>query len=404
MTKVDGWIHVRISTVAFSCAALLLFSTGAVSQRNLSIAPGGPNEQRVALVIGNSAYGSAAALKNPVNDATDVAAALRELNFEVRLLSDADWRQMRLAIHDFSQSLRRGGIGLFYFAGHGIESSGKNYLIPIKSTIEDELDLEGKAIDANTVLLGMERAGNRVNIVILDACRNNPFARGWRSAPQGGLAQMNAPTGSFIAFATSPGKVASDGTGRNGIFTKHLLANLRSGESDIDRVFGRVTAGVAAETRTTQVPWKQSSLTDIFRFRFDEPLAATGQIDAAEQAQWNAVKTSIDPRDFDKFLSMHPSGYYASQARDYRTKLMLEQDRLKKFEAERIRLEEERRQQQARIEEDRRQQQARIEEERRRLKEQEIRLQESRARQEELEREKAETEKHRRRVYVPPTF
>src|SRR4029077_3407382 len=123
-------------------------------------------------------------------------------------------------------------------------------------------------------------------------------------------AQMNAPTGSFIAFATAPNSVAADGTGRNGIFTKHLLSNLREGESDIDRVFTRVTAGVSQETGNKQVPWKSSSLTGMFQFREGEQRAAS-QVDPAERTAWGTVRNSQRPADFAAFLARYPNGYYA---------------------------------------------------------------------------------------------
>jgi len=299
------------------CALALVHAAGA-QDRVLRLAPTPPSEQRVALIIGNSGY-SEAPLKNPVNDATDIAAALGEMGFKVSLVKDADRRRMRLAIRDFSQDLKRGGVGLFYFAGHGILSKGKNYLLPVGADVREEFDLDDNAIDANTVLAGMEDAGNRVNIVILDACRNNPFARAWRSASGGGLAQMNAPAGSFIAFATSPNSVASDGSGRNGIFTKHLISNLRAGESDIDRVFTRVTAGVSRETGNKQVPWKSSSLTGMFQFR--EGDQQTAQVDPAERDAWNAVKNSTRPVDFEAFLSRYPNGYYSDLARNVRSQM-----------------------------------------------------------------------------------
>lgn len=362
----------RVNAAAL-CAAAILLPSPALAQRNLSIAPsaGAANEQRVALVIGNAAYDAEAQLKNPVNDAQDIHAALKALGFEVELVSNADRRRMRGGIRDFVQSLRRGGIGLFYFAGHGIESKGRNYLIPVGADIKEEFDLEDQAIDVNVVLGGMAEAGNRVNIVILDACRNNPFARTWRSASRGGLAPMDAPKGTYIAFATAPNSVAADGSGRNGIFTKHLLDNLQRGESDIDRLFIRVTRGVMDETRGRQTPWRQSSLTDIFRFRDDAPLAGIPSIDPVEQAQWNAIKGSSDPDDFDKFLSVYPNGFYGEQARDYKTRLMQDLEK-----------------------------QAHIDAERRRLRDEAARLN----RQREIDRQKAEREKKNKGVYVAPTF
>jgi hypothetical protein len=419
----DASRFVRVNAAALCAAAILLPSPALSQQRNLYAAPVGPNDQRVALVIGNAAYDGDARLKNPVNDANDLAAVLRELRFDVTLKLDADWREMDVAIEEFEKRLSRGGVGLFYFAGHGIETNaGKNYLIPTKSEIKEERDLRRNAIEANSVLERMERAGSLVNIFILDACRNNPLARSWRSARTGGLAPMSMNgDGTFLAYATGPGRVALDGDGKNGIFTKHLVENLRSGESDLDGIFNRVIVGVAAETRGSQRPWKLSNLPG-FRFRNDEPTAGAGQINPREQAHWTAIRSSRDPQDFDKFLVAYPSGYYAGQARDYRTKLI---EDVKRIEAERARLEEERRQdvarvqrerlenqrrldaEQERIDRERRENQARIEAEqerlewdRRRQREEELRLQRAR----ELERQRAEQEKKRNRVYVPPTF
>jgi uncharacterized caspase-like protein len=310
--------------VAFAAVLLVLAATPASAQdRMIRLTPAN-TEQRTALIIGNSSYPEAP-LKNPVNDASDIAALLRELGFKVSLVSNADRRRMRGAIRDFAQDLKRGGVGLFYFAGHGILSRGKNYLIPVGADVREEFDLEDQAVDANTVLAGMEDAGNRVNIVILDACRNNPFARSWRSASSGGLAQMNAPTGSFIAFATAPNSVAADGSGRNGIFTKHLLSSLREGDSDIDRVFTRVTAAVSLETGNKQVPWKSSSLTGVFHFREGEQRST--RVDPAERTAWAMISSSERPADFAAFLARYPDGYYADLARSAKAKLEAEQKR-----------------------------------------------------------------------------
>ncbi|MEK7753927.1 MAG: caspase family protein, partial [Acidobacteriota bacterium] len=216
-------------------------------------------------MIGNSAY-KESPLKNPANDAADMAAALKELGFKVTLRTDASQRQMKQALREFAQDLRRGGVGLFYFAGHGVQSKGRNFLIPIGANVETEAELEDESVDANLVLSYMDEAQNRVNIVVLDACRNNPFARSFRSASRG-LAQMDAAKGSFVAFATAPGSVAADGDGRNGVYTEHLLASLKEADGDIDKVFRRVAANVSTVTGGKQVPWVASSLTGDFYFR-----------------------------------------------------------------------------------------------------------------------------------------
>ena len=256
----------RINWTVVLAAVLLIAAPGwASAQRNLKVAPPAPNEQRVALVIGNSSYKDSP-LRNPVNDATDMASVLRDLGFKVMLRTDATQRQMKQALREFAQDIRRGGVGLFYFAGHGVQSKGKNFLLPIGASIESEAELEDEALDANLVLSYMEEAQNRVNIVVLDACRNNPFARSFRSAGHG-LAQMEAAKGSFIAFATAPGSVSADGTGRNGVYTENLLKSLKQPDGDIDKVFRRVAADVSTVTAGKQVPWVASSMTGDFYFR-----------------------------------------------------------------------------------------------------------------------------------------
>ena len=223
-----------------------------------------PQERRVALVIGNSAY-KAAPLKNPANDARDMAAALKKLGFDVTLLTDAGQQQMDAAVREFGLKLRQGGAGLFYYAGHGLQVGGENYLVPVSANIQTESDVRFTCLPAGMVLGKMEDARNDLNIIILDACRNNPFARSFRNAEQG-LAKMDAPTGSLISYATAPGSVASDGAGKNGLFTQHLLRNMATPGLPITEVFMRVRQNVVAETKRQQVPWEASSLIGQFYF------------------------------------------------------------------------------------------------------------------------------------------
>ena len=170
--------------------------------------------QRYALVIGNSNYGSnIGALKNPINDAKDMSALLRKKDFKVTTLTNANQRQMEQSIAQFSKQLNeKNAVGLFFFAGHGIEVGGRNYLIPLNANINGEGDVKYEAVDAGRVMSGMEYAGNNLNMIVLDACRNNPFARSFRSASRG-LARMDPPKGSLVLYATSPGDVAADGSG-----------------------------------------------------------------------------------------------------------------------------------------------------------------------------------------------
>jgi len=231
-------------------------------------------EQRIALVIGNSAYESVP-LRNPVNDARAMAQALREVGFEVLHLENASKNVMQDAIQTLGRKLSQGqGVGLFYFAGHGVQADGRNYLIPVNSGLQHESDLARLSVDAADVLQNMEAANNSLNMVILDACRNNPFKK-FRGPARGGLAAMQAPRGSLIAFATSPGAVASDGTGSNGVYTKYLLENLRTPGVQVEQMFKRVRGGVIAETKSQQVPWETTSIQGDFMFApADMPVAA----------------------------------------------------------------------------------------------------------------------------------
>ncbi|MBX2884803.1 MAG: caspase family protein [Granulosicoccus sp.] len=221
---------------------------------------------RTALVIGNSEY-KTAPLTNPVNDATDIARALDSLDFEVTVLTNASRRSMRRAIRDYSEQLRRSGdVGLFYYAGHGMQIDGINYLIPVDAVMRNEFEIPDEAVAANSVLRALEEAGNDLNIVILDACRDNPFAKSYRSAATRGLARMDAPGGSIIAYATAPGDVALDGNGRNGVYTKHLLNNMEKPGMPIEQMFKKVRIGVIDESGGQQTPWEESSLRSDFYF------------------------------------------------------------------------------------------------------------------------------------------
>jgi len=243
----------------------------AAAQRQTQIQPTAPlaiQGKRVALVIGNAKY-KISPLNNPVNDATDMAASLRSVGFDVIEIRDANKRQMRAATRRFEDKLAASDVGLVYYSGHGVEVKGRNYLIPVDADIRREHEVEDQAFDAGNILRMMESLQgtekNRVNIMIVDACRNNDLARSWRSTNRG-LARMDAPTGSFISFATAPGQVASDGNGRNSPFTKHLLQALKQPNVPIELVFKEVRRNVMAETGGEQVPWENSSLVGDFYF------------------------------------------------------------------------------------------------------------------------------------------
>ncbi len=221
---------------------------------------------RLALVIGNGAY-TEGPLANPIHDATDFAAKLRELGFQAELLLNADQQAMEQAIDTFTRDLAGPGkVGLFFFAGHGIEYLGRNYLLPIGAVLRTAVDLRYKAVDAGRVLDGMGESGNGLNMVVLDACRNNPFPSSFRSASRG-LARLSPAKGTLVLYATQPGAVASDGNGRNGVFTKHLLAAMAEPGLEVEQAFKRTALAVDKETGGAQTPWLEGVVLGHFAFR-----------------------------------------------------------------------------------------------------------------------------------------
>ena len=224
-------------------------------------------ETRIALVVGNSDYASGP-LPNPANDAKLIGDELIHLGFDVIARRNADQTAMKRAIQEFGARLEKAGpdsVGLFYYAGHGVQLNGRNYLIPTTARIEREGDVEIEAVSADWVIEQMRYARNRLNIVILDACRNNPFTRSMRSVDHG-LATMDAPAGILIAYSTAPGSVAADGTGRNSPYTEALTHAIRDLREPVEQVFKHVRVGVMSATSGKQVPWESSSLTGDFYF------------------------------------------------------------------------------------------------------------------------------------------
>ena len=233
-----------------------LLTTGAAGQ--------GLDAPRIALVIGNGAYQDAP-LRNPVNDARAMSQRLDKLGFHVISLENGGRDAMQKAILEFATSLKEETTGLFYYAGHGMQSRGRNYLLPVDADIDSERALRFEALDVQTILEEMQFAGNRMNIVILDACRNNPFERRFRGGSRG-LAAIDAARGVLIAYATAPGAVAADGDGNNGLYTSELLSALEEPNLKVEEVFKRVRVAVTGRTNGAQVPWESSSLTGDFVF------------------------------------------------------------------------------------------------------------------------------------------
>jgi tetratricopeptide (TPR) repeat protein len=224
-------------------------------------------QKRTALIIGNSDYQKTGRLPNPVNDATDMAKALQELGFDVILLEDATLRQMGEALNEFHAKLSQGGVGVFYYAGHGMQLDSENYLIPIDAQLERKQDTPYEALPVGKILGAMEDANNDVNIIILDACRDNAFSRQWqRSSQAEGLAPVQAVRGTYIAYATAPGDVAADGEDRNGTFTAQILRHIKTPNLSVEEMFKRVRQDVLRETNNQQIPWDSSSLVGDFSF------------------------------------------------------------------------------------------------------------------------------------------
>lgn len=304
-------------------------ASAAEPQRNLGIAAAS-GEKRVALVIGNSAYKDAP-LKNPVNDAKDMAATLRRLGFDVIEKTNVSQKEINRAIAQFGEKLRADTVALFFFAGHGMQVKGKNYIIPIDAHITGEATVRAETVDVDTVM--DQLVVSPMNIVILDACRNNPFERKFRST-SGGLAQMDAPKGSLIAYATAPGKTAADGNSRNGLYTQELLKHIQTPSLPLEAVFKRVRNGVMAASGEAQTPWEASSLTGDFYFRPTVGAAsATAQqgtppvdLTAVEVSFWESIKNSNDAEDFQAYLDKYPGGQFASLAERRIKKKPVKQD------------------------------------------------------------------------------
>ena len=288
-------------------AGMLLVGLGMVSAQ--ANAPGGA---RLALVIGNGAYPAPADLPNPVRDAEAMAAALERTGFGVTLLRDASAEAMRSALADFGRRLQgRQAIALLYYAGHGVQIDWRNYMLPVDARFDSAATVRAAGLDLAEVLKTLKDAGTRTNIVVLDACRDNPFAgqTGGR-----GLAPMDAHPGTFLAYATAPGHVALDGReGGNSLYTGALVRELARPQARIEDIFKRVRLQVRQRSGGKQVPWESTSLEDDFVFETGQPVAAPTERErtqafAAEKPDWQRVRDSNRPEELYAFLDKHPSG------------------------------------------------------------------------------------------------
>lgn len=225
------------------------------------------NKRLTALVIGNSTYMQGGQLINPKNDADDIATILASRHFTVIKRTDCTYRDMDYALKDFRTSLNNSDVGLFFFAGHGMQINGENYLAAVDTDIANETDAKHSSLALNRIIETMEKSETATNIIILDACRDNPFERAWyRSASMRGLAPVYAPQGTIIAFATSPGQIASDGIGRNGAYTASLLKHIDTPDCSLESMFKRVRNTLNAATGGKQISWEHTSLAGEFFF------------------------------------------------------------------------------------------------------------------------------------------
>ncbi len=271
------------------------------------------SEKRVALVIGNNAYRNTP-LTAPINDARDMSIALTNLGFKVTKLEDVGRLAMLRAMRNFVDELSgSSSVGLFYFAGHGAQSKGKNFLIPVDADIQDEDEVELQGVDLQYMLDKFAEMRNSMNILILDACRDNPFTR--RPGRQAsGLSAIDGPPGTLVAFAAAPGQVAGETSGANGIYTKHVLANISTPGLPVEEVFKRIRLGVLAETKQAQVPWENTSLVSDFYFR-GAP-AGSGYRPSANDSEaeaWSNLESSRNIYDFVAFMRRFPKNRYQSQ-------------------------------------------------------------------------------------------
>ncbi len=287
----------------------------------LAAAGQAPVDMRMALVIGDSGY-PGNALINPVNDAIAMGAALRGLGFSVLELRDANKDQMVAAVSRMQDASKgKNAIGMLFYAGHGLQLDWRNYMVLIDAKLTKASEVSARAVDVNSVIDAFKTAGNRMNIVVLNACRDNPFGE---SLATKGLAPMDAPAGTFLAYATAPGNVAEDGetSGSNGLNTRYLLQELTRPVARIEDVFKRVRLNVRQQSRGRQIPWESTSLEDDFYFN-DGIIVSPVQLSTSELARtfaiekqdWAEISASRNAADFCAFLVKYPKGFLTEQAR-----------------------------------------------------------------------------------------
>ncbi len=297
--------------LVFWCNPSLAASTSAEVHSGLNKLP------RHALVIGNSRYVETP-LKNPGNDAKAIADYLKRSGFSVQLKLDASRKEMQEAIDAYGKALaQQKSVGVFYFAGHGAQLAWRNYLIPVDAKINRITDMQTQGVELGVLLDGLKKAGNPMNVVILDACRDNPF--GATRIEQKGLSQVDAPPGTFLAYATAPGNVAADGLGQNGLYTENLLKEILTHEAKIEDIFKRVRLHVRIKSEGLQIPWESTSLEEDFYFIPPTQIRKLTEEEIekqfeAEYANWEKIKTAKEIAPLEEYLTLYPNGKFSELA------------------------------------------------------------------------------------------
>ncbi|MEY2954104.1 MAG: hypothetical protein RLZZ401_2191 [Pseudomonadota bacterium] len=282
--------------------------------------------ERMALVIGNATYPTSP-LANPRNDASAMAELLTRAGFKVAQHLDTDLEQLQAAVNKFGTAIKDPKVkfGLFYYAGHGLQQDWRNYLVPVSARIRVSADVPRQTVDVSQLLNYMEHAQGRSFLIILDACRDDPFA-GTFKPPAKGLSQFDAPVGSLLAYATAPGNVAQDGTGQNGLYTSHLLREFAVPGARLEDAFKRVRLNVRLASKGQQIPWESTSLEeDLYLFPHRSRTMSDAEKDQLlekEMTSWLRVKSSQDPEVLAGFIREFPSGSASELAQSRMTRLL----------------------------------------------------------------------------------
>lgn len=269
-------------------------------------------ENRVALIVGNSAYKSAP-LKNPTNDAKDMAAKLKLVGFTVIERNNLTVKEIGSTLREFRSKLTPGSVALVFYAGHGLQIKGENYFPAVDADITSEEDVPTQSLAVTQIMDVLGDAKTRLNLVFLDACRNNPYSRSFRSASNG-LSRVNAPSGTLISFATRPGGVAADGIGRNGLYTSALLEQINKTNQPIEQVIKKVVSRVKSTSNGNQEPWMEGSIEGEFCFG-ECNVQSTQLVLSDDRLFWESVKDSKDVTEINAYLEQFPHGIFVGLAK-----------------------------------------------------------------------------------------